>query len=463
MLSFDTWNTAFVGMVTAMLLFNVMQWYLHQERVYGYYTLYMLCWVAYFVLRNEIILPRNVDNFVRIAVPMMSYYIYFDFTSTFIGLQNGLLLRVFRYTQSLLLIYIGLELLLCFFTNEWQQPFHEALHITIRTILILVSGYVITKLFSEKTPLIRYFITGSALLVFFGMVAMVTTMIGLPASTPLKIWEAPLFYMQVGIMLELLCFSLGLGYRHRLASIEKAVAEEQLFREREQRERERLEMQLDTQEANRLMSNLRMRALRAQMNPHFLFNALNAIQECILTQQTDVAARYLAKFSKLVRLILDNSEKSTIPLSAEVESLKLYLDVESLRFTQAFWYEIEVNTHIDPALISIPPMLVQPYVENAIWHGLLHKEGERLLKIVFRSDDDYLYITVEDNGIGRNHANQIRNPLKQEHTSKGMKLTDERLQAYSEREGDIASAEIDDLFAPDGTSRGTRVRLILPC
>ncbi|SDM79864.1 sensor histidine kinase [Siphonobacter aquaeclarae] len=463
-MTFDTWNIAFVGMVTSMLLFNIMQWYSHRERVYGYYTLFMLLWLGYFVLRQEgeAWLREGTYHFVRVAVPMMAYFVYYDFSAVFTRLRDEKLLKLFSRVQALLTVYVLVEMGLCFFSEGWRLPVHEYLHIAMRTILILASGYIIWRMAQAPDRVIRYFVAGSLLLVLFGAIAMVTTITGIRPSTPLRPWEAPLFYMQIGIILELLCFSLGLAYRHRRASIEKAVVFEQLAREREQLERERLETKLAAQQTHKLLSDLRMKALRAQMNPHFLFNSLNAIQECILTEQTDAAASYLAKFSKLVRLILESSDKQMIPLSSEIESLRLYLDVESLRFTQAFFYEILVHTHIDASLINIPPMLVQPYAENAIWHGLLHKEGDRKLTISFFSDDEFLYIEIQDNGIGRAKAGQEQNPLKKEYESRGMKLTDERLQALSEREGVNAFAEVEDLADPAGRPAGTRVMVTLP-
>lgn len=213
---------------------------------------------------------------------------------------------------------------------------------------------------------------------------------------------------------------------------------------------------------NKQIADLRMRALRTQMNPHFLFNSLNAIQECIITGQTDAALSYLAKFSKLVRLILEHSDKSLIPLSKELDVLRLYLDVEALRFSASFHYELQGNTHIDPSLINIPPMLVQPFVENAIWHGLLHKQGERMVKIMFTSDDDCLYVNIEDNGIGRAKATEYNTFHSKDHNSLGMKLIDERLVVWNETQPNRITCQVEDLFDNLGNPAGTRIAMSLP-
>ena len=131
------------------------------------------------------------------------------------------------------------------------------------------------------------------------------------------------------------------------------------------------------------MAELEGKAIRAQMNPHFIFNSLNAIQESIVTEKIDAAYDYLSRFSKLLRMVLDNSDKNLIPLSSELETIRLYLSLEALRFSQSFSYTIENNDKLDKEDIYIPSLLLQPFVENAIWHGLINKEGEKLLQIRF--------------------------------------------------------------------------------
>src|SRR5436190_2199682 len=127
------------------------------------------------------------------------------------------------------------------------------------------------------------------------------------------------------------------------------------------------------------LSKAKLEALRSQMNPHFIFNSLNAIQECILTNKVDAAYEYLSKFSKLQRMVLNNSEKELIPLSSEVEMLRLYLSLESLRFSESFSYDIDTAGITDTDEIMIPSLITQPFVENAIWHGLRNKEGDKKL------------------------------------------------------------------------------------
>ena len=145
--------------------------------------------------------------------------------------------------------------------------------------------------------------------------------------------------------------------------------------------------------------------LRTQMNPHFIFNAMNSIQSFIISNNTGDAERYLSKFAKLIRMILDNSTRQAVLLCDELQSLRLYLDLEQVRFSGKFGYEIEVDDNVEDDLICVPPMLIQPFVENAILHGLMHKEGGGMIKIHLTDNgNNTLTCTITDNGIGRKAA-----------------------------------------------------------
>lgn len=157
------------------------------------------------------------------------------------------------------------------------------------------------------------------------------------------------------------------------------------------------------------MAEAEMVALRAQMNPHFLFNSLNSINNYILKNDADNAAGYLTKFSRLMRLILDNSRNNWIWLQSELKALQLYIELEAFRFDDSFTYRIDVACEVQAEHVIVPPMIIQPYVENAIWHGLMHrKSGGGHLQIDIAREGPDLCITVKDNGVGRKAAGRIR-------------------------------------------------------
>lgn len=204
---------------------------------------------------------------------------------------------------------------------------------------------------------------------------------------------------------------------------------------------------------------LKMQALRAQMNPHFIFNALNSIQHLIVKGDGELAFSYLSKFSRLLRMILDVSDKTFISLDKEMEMLKLYLDLEALRFDHHMQYSISVDEE-DIAGLSIPTLLLQPYVENAIWHGLVPKQGERKLDISVTVTDEQLHIQIEDNGIGRKKAAAMKSMQPIRYESKGMNINNDRLNILGTR--NKSSIVITDLTDANGEAAGTRVEIMLP-
>jgi len=208
----------------------------------------------------------------------------------------------------------------------------------------------------------------------------------------------------------------------------------------------------------------RLQSLRLQMNPHFLFNALNSIQQMILANEDIVATKYLSRFSKLLRAILVHSDKESITLREELEILNLYIELESIRFKESFSYTISVDDAIETEEIKIPTLLVQPFVENAIWHGLMHKEGHRVLQVTFAEEGDFIQCVIEDNGIGRQKAAENKLPAGsgKKHDSKGIAVSKERLKTLRTPDGREGAITITDLTDADNKPCGTRVTIHFP-
>lgn len=215
-------------------------------------------------------------------------------------------------------------------------------------------------------------------------------------------------------------------------------------------------------QANRQTLQLELRSLRSQMNPHFIFNSLNSIHRYIWSNNQDEASDYLTKFSKLMRMILDNSQHTFIPLNRELESLRLYLDLEALRCNGIFDYRIRVADNINDEEVLIPPMIIQPYVENAIWHGLVHRKEKGMLDIEVRLNGRVLDIVVTDNGIGRKMAMEIKEKKDRTHHSMGMKVTEGRI-ALIRKINNTRDANVEVLDLQDnGHAAGTQVKIVLP-
>ncbi|MBS1747365.1 MAG: histidine kinase [Bacteroidetes bacterium] len=229
-----------------------------------------------------------------------------------------------------------------------------------------------------------------------------------------------------------------------------------IFRVRNIRKKEALKTEI-----NKQMADMRLKVLRTRINPHFMFNALNSIQECIYTKKTDAASKYLSKFSLLLRQILEQSENTFITISDEIRILKLYLELESLRFDDGFIYHIN-NEIQESDFIKIPPMLVQPFVENALWHGLRHKEGEKKLSVTFSCIEEFINIIIEDNGIGREAAKAISQNYARKKESFGIKISEEEMQMVGTLSKQKPEIKIEDLVSQSGEPQGTRVILSVP-
>jgi ligand-binding sensor domain-containing protein/anti-sigma regulatory factor (Ser/Thr protein kinase) len=203
-------------------------------------------------------------------------------------------------------------------------------------------------------------------------------------------------------------------------------------------------------------------ALSKQMNPHFIFNSLNSIQYYILKNDKISSNKYLTKFANLMRIILDNSQHQTIPIKDELSALSLYIELESLRFEDKFEYSIVVDEKIDTTYFCIPPLLIQPYVENAIWHGLMHKVDKGILKIEMQLDEKIIVCTIEDNGIGRDKANEIRKSQNRKYESKGTNITGDRLRLINTLNNIKMDVHYFDLHDTDGKPCGTKVMISFP-
>ena len=217
-------------------------------------------------------------------------------------------------------------------------------------------------------------------------------------------------------------------------------------------------------EHNQQVTELEVKSLRSQMNPHFIFNSLNSIRNYIIKNEPHIASNYLAQFATLMRKILDASQLSFIHLDDELEMLKLYLELELMRFSQRFNYRIIMEGEVENTNYKIPSMVLQPFIENAIWHGLLNKEeGQGELEIKFKedeTDEDQIICEITDNGVGRVKSAEFKNSLKQ-HKSKGLEITKERLIRLSHGTIKEPIAFVD-LYNDKGEAQGTKVIIHMP-
>ncbi|MGI9547310.1 MAG: tetratricopeptide repeat protein [Flavobacteriaceae bacterium] len=215
--------------------------------------------------------------------------------------------------------------------------------------------------------------------------------------------------------------------------------------------------------SDKKMLTLEQSMLRSQMNPHFLFNSLNSIKLYIINNETKNAVHYLNKFSKLVRKILEASSLKEIPLAEELETVELYMNIENIRFSNEINFDINIDEGIDTHVVKIPSLILQPFLENALWHGLSSKEGEKCVLLhVSKAKNGFIKITITDNGVGRAEAERLKNSKVLKRKSVGIDITKERLDNFSKDYQNSFSVDIVDLIDDSGSASGTQVQLHIP-
>jgi sensor histidine kinase YesM len=207
---------------------------------------------------------------------------------------------------------------------------------------------------------------------------------------------------------------------------------------------------------------LKQRLLRSQMNPHFIFNSLSGIQNFIVTEKPTKASIYLSKFATLVRNILESSVKEYVTLEKEITTIENYLELQKIRYAGKFDFSLKTDDAIDPETTMIPPMLAQPFIENAIEHGIVHSDKMGQIDVEFRLENDVILFEVRDNGVGREKSKELEAHLEKDHQSMSTSITLERLAMLNKKRKHKIIFKITDLKDHDGNAAGTFVRFGIP-
>jgi ligand-binding sensor domain-containing protein len=264
--------------------------------------------------------------------------------------------------------------------------------------------------------------------------------------TEINIHVSPPFYFKWWFLLTVFTILFLSGYFWYRSRIENVKKEER-----------------KAAEVKRRVFASELRALRSQMNPHFLYNCINSIKYFVVTNDTPQASIFLSKFAKLMRRILNNSQHEFISLDDEIQTLKLYLEMEQLRFSERMKFEMHVDSDLNISTTEIPTMLVQPYIENAIWHGLMQKKtDDGLIKLSFDCiQSDRLQIQIRDNGIGRKQAAEVKSRSVEKNKSMGMEMTQARIDNLNEINNLDIETSTEDLIDAEGNATGTLVTITM--
>ncbi|WP_162794053.1 histidine kinase [Runella rosea] len=446
------------GALALAVLFVGLLYLKYCQRIYAYYWAYILCGFLFSLLKTRAYTPIGqslgewplLKNHLMESLLWWGIGAYLLFMTELLNLTktHPLMQRWFRRLALLLAGYGFVYITVMLLTND--GGFQQFSFWGGRFIALPI--YVFTLIWmsrSVRSPMVPYVIWANSMLGLFGILAwlrageVILKGIKLPANMD------DLLTLSFAVVAEIIVLSLALAHRYRL--LEKEKTESQLAYYEELQNKSFYEKR---------MAETEMLALRSQMNPHFLFNSLNSLEYLILSNDEHKATGYLAKFSKLLRMILNHSREESILLEEELTALRYYLDIEATRLGEGFTYSIEVADSVDTQRLIIPPLLLQPFVENAIWHGLMPSDKlPKNLRIGVRLADAHrIEFEIEDNGIGRKKAAELRSRSSVKRKSYGMDITQQRIALFNRNYPNQLSIEINDLKREKET--GTLVKIV---
>lgn len=383
-MTFEAWSPLFLGMVLAMFLANSVQWFMYRERIYGLYSIYTLIWAVYFTI-NHFDLPRNISNFYKLLLSYSGYILYLELAKLFLTLRDrpGFLRWVVRI-QWILVGYCVVKTYVYLFTDFWQTKWHQLSLQPVRFALLGVGIYIIYSFYRSRDTVARFFVAGTTALLLNHAITTLLLIRSPNISLGLPFWQHPDLFVQSGVVLDLIFFSLGISYRHRREAVRKAVVEKELDRERERRQREQLQAELTLQQLKQEKTEAQMRALQSQISPHFLFNSLNSLSS-LISDEPRQAEAFVDELSTVYRYLLQDSEKELTTLSNELRFINAYYHLLKTRHGSGIQLITQIDETRRPYLL--PPLTLQLLIENAVKHNVVLPD--RPLKIAIRTDEDH--------------------------------------------------------------------------
>ncbi len=475
-----------LGILFVLSIYHFLLYFQHKDKVYLYYSSY-----TFLIFINHLndtsfgfisTLTQPYIGFLNyFDYPLMWLYntIYFVFGFTFLNLKAyskkwySFIFKVIAF----LIIVIFSTVFLATITGDINYIYTVGAYMV--PFFFIFGIIVYYPLFKLKMPLKGYIIIGSFILFISSLLAYYSRSFDFISSESNLGFS--IFY--IGVLIENIVFSLGLGHKQKMILKEKNESQEKLINQFLENEKLRnlvqqqlkKEMILLNQQAeidkhekikakyDKEFAELKIASLRSQMNPHFIFNSLNAIKLYIIDNKKENAVYYLNKFSKLIRKILASTREKEITLAEEIETIKLYLDIENIRFNNEIESIFTIDKKLSLETIKIPSLILQPFVENAIWHGLSLKKQNKKLRIAIQKEEkSHIKITVEDNGIGREKSALIKQKKLYKKESIGVNLTKERLSNFEKDYINNYTLKFKDLYDENKNAVGTKVVLKIP-
>lgn len=472
-----------IGVLSVLALLGWLVYMQSGEKSFLYYGVYSTLVLVYLFFKTPDVLYESTlqVNFYESRYQSLSYFIqvlfyhfYFYFVIYFLELHERITGFVKNLKNTINTILAVSFLLFLYSVITFNPEFYfNYFTFGYLPIILIVSVITMVKIMRIKGELKYYIIIGTAMYIVFSLISMYFTV-------NQGRFRAPLAFFFIGLIIENIAFSMGLSTKVRgwynrmifhfkenvrmrrnqyeILEQELQLKEKEILEMTRQAEKEKLEKV--ESDYNSEIRRLQLDLLKNQMNPHFIFNALTSVKVFLIDNDKKKAVFYLNKFSKLIRKMLDSYRVESYTLEEELEILKLYLSIENIRFNSEINIVFSIDPEVDLKSIRIPPLLLQPFVENAIWHGLMLKtEGAKEVVIQVSNERNNCFMIIEDNGIGRAKSQESQNKRALKKNSYGLKLVQERLDLFNKQNEFNYHYKVFDLTDTENIPCGTRIRI----
>ncbi len=475
-----------IGALFILTVFHFLLYFQHKDKLYLLYSGYTF-FIIFSQLHHlnegflyQLFLPiKQVVSYPTIATKIY-FILYVFFTFKFLNIKSELP-KWYKWSKQfmyIIILYCTLVFIVYLIKMDVTILYDGYMLFTIPMTIFGIILYI--PFFKVKSPLKYYIIIGSFILLISSLISLVYY---LNLQNTNQSIEPSYSILYIGFLLENVLFSLGLGHKQKLVLEERDQSKDKLIQQLKENEklRDKIQEQLERDvkslneqaeierlknleiEYDKELAELKVSSLRSQMNPHFIFNSLNSIKRYIIDNEKENAVFYLNKFSKLIRKILASTENRESSLEEELETLKLYVNIENLRFNNTIDFKMDCDPSLNLSSIKIPSLITQPFIENAIWHGLSLKKDQRILKMNLKKENEsQVRFDIIDNGIGREKSSALKAKKLHKRDSLGVKLSEERLKHFSKSFKTQGTITFTDLYDENNKPSGTKVSIIIP-
>lgn len=425
------------GGLFVLFLYHFLIFFQNRSKLYLYYSLFLLALTIYLLQHVVSDAIKPIYDYLNFSIQFLAYAAYLAFARDLLDTRTHLIKwdKYFDLGSKVLVLLAPIFMLIQFFLGYEFQVKAFTVIIPALTIFTLVSYYIILTRINDNFSL--YFVAGSLIYVVLANVSFLEAFVGREFFISKGV--EPMFFVYLGALLQSIIFSVLLG----------------LIIKRIEQKSKNAEVKLAVKLKE--MEELKMTALQSQMNPHFLFNSLNSINNFVLKNDIEKASDYITKFSKLIRIILNSSSSPTSSLTEELTVLALYVKLEQMRVNGGFDYIVSVDENLKLDHIKVPTLFLQPFIENAIWHGIMKKEGEKEIELSIKEDQGNVICIIRDNGIGINKAREL-DQITQKKRFFGTETTENRIRVLHQNKG--VTIETKDISV--GIKTGTQVSISFP-